>query len=93
MKNILIYVSILIFNFSIQQAQAQQDTIRSEKKERVEQLKQKIIEDEKEKLKTDIETINYRLEHQLITPEEAEKRKKIAAEKHARNIENRIAIL
>ncbi|MGB8703801.1 MAG: hypothetical protein WCD31_02105, partial [Gillisia sp.] len=37
--------------------------------------------------------INYRLEHQLITPEEAEKSKKIAAEKHARNIENRIVIL
>ena len=93
MKNIIIYVSLLIFNFSVLQATAQNDTIGTQKKERVEQLKQKIIEDEKEKLKIDIETINYRLEHQLITKEEAEKRKKEAAEKHALNIGNRISIL
>jgi hypothetical protein len=58
-----------------------------------EKEKAEIIEKEKAKLKYQIERINGELERGEITKEEAENQKKEYAEKHAKNIENKIAIL
>ncbi|OAD90023.1 hypothetical protein A7A78_07335 [Aequorivita soesokkakensis] len=61
--------------------------------EKLTNLKEKIIQEEKDALKLDVENINARLQSEAITEEEAETLKKEAAEKHALNIENRIAIV
>lgn len=55
-------------------------------------IKEQIIQEEKDALKTEVEAINSRLERKSITESEAETLKKAAAEKHALNIENRVAI-
>ena len=60
--------------------------------EQLTNLKEKIIQEEKEALKAEVEAINARLDTKEITKEEAETLKQDAAEKHALNIENRIAI-
>ncbi|SDB55614.1 hypothetical protein SAMN03097699_2113 [Flavobacteriaceae bacterium MAR_2010_188] len=56
-------------------------------------LKDRIMEAEKEFLKVEVESINQRLENGSINSEEAEKFKREAAEKRALNIENRMAII
>ncbi|HET8803952.1 MAG TPA: hypothetical protein VFM72_05185, partial [Aequorivita sp.] len=56
-------------------------------------LKEKIIQEEKDALKATVENINARLENSDINEAEAEALKQQAAEKHALNIENRIAII
>lgn len=58
-------------------------------------MKQKeiIIQEEKERLKDALSGINYQLEREIITVEEAKELREKAAKKHALNIENRIAIL
>ena len=61
--------------------------------EQLEEKKEAVINSEKEALKREIELINNRFEKQEITSEEVETLKKLAAEKHALNIENKIAIL
>jgi len=61
--------------------------------ESLELSKEKIIEQEKEGLKLAVETINKRLNKKEIDQEEADKLKAQAAEKHALNIENRVAII
>ncbi|SDW39866.1 hypothetical protein [Aequorivita viscosa] len=68
----------------------------TEKQTNVEQssvLKQTIIQEEKDGLKAEIESINARLENKSISGAEAAALKKKAAEKHALNIENRLAII
>jgi hypothetical protein len=60
--------------------------------EKLENLKEKIIQEEKEGLKAAIENINKRVETGNLDTTEAETLKQKAAEKHALNIENRIAI-
>lgn len=61
--------------------------------EELNSLKEQIIQEEKEALKRDVENINARLQSEAITEAEAENLKKAAAEKHALNIENKIAIV
>lgn len=56
-------------------------------------MEDKIIQEEKEALKNEVEQINQRLENNEITSEQADALKKEAAEKHALNIGNRLAIL
>lgn len=56
-------------------------------------LKERIIQEEKAALKKAVENIDSRLHTKAITEKEAETLKKAAAEKHALNIENRIAIV
>lgn len=56
-------------------------------------LKEQIVEEEKDTLKVEVENINSRLRSEVITEAEAETLKKVAAEKHALNIENRVAII
>lgn len=61
--------------------------------ERLEKAKEEMIKEEKEMLREAVEDIEQMLENGDITAEEAEKRKKEAALKTARNIENRSAII
>lgn len=68
------------------------DTI-TNKSEYFEEQKEKIIQKEKEELKRTLSGINYRLEKEIITAEQAKEMRSQAAKKHALNIENRIAIL
>ena len=56
-------------------------------------LKETIKKEERGYLKKEVEAINRRLDSGEITQEEAEKLKQDAAEKRARNIENRLAII
>jgi hypothetical protein len=59
----------------------------------LETTKEQVVNEEKEALKTAVENINDQLENGIITTAEAEERKQKAAEKHALNIENRLAII
>ncbi len=61
--------------------------------ESLETSKEKVIKEEKDVLKVEVETINERLDNKEIDQTEANKLKASAAEKHALNIENRIAII
>lgn len=61
--------------------------------EQLNSLKEQIIQEEKDDLKSEVENINARQQNATITESEAEILKKSAAEKHALNIENRIAIV
>lgn len=91
MKTITIILSLFIFTFAMQQAQAQENN--QEKIERLKQQKEEIIAEEKAALKKKVENINQRLEKNELTKEEAAVLKEEAARKHALNIENRIAIV
>ncbi|TDN84347.1 hypothetical protein DET49_11958 [Salegentibacter sp. 24] len=101
MKTIIFYITFSLFSFSVQEVAAQEgdhkgaELISEEErtKEFFEKEKAKIIAKEKEKLKYEIERINARLERGELTNQEAEKQKKEFAEKHAKNIENKIVIL
>ena len=92
MKTIIVTLTLIMFSFVMQEMQAQNDSI-ANKTEKLETLKQKIIDEEKESLKNDLERIQMRLDNKSITYEEADRLKREAAEKRALNIENRIAIL
>ena len=70
-----------------------QKTNNSFKIETLQDLKKSIAEEEKELLKAEVEIINQRLDNGEITRDKAEELKKEAANKHALNIENRIAII
>lgn len=61
--------------------------------EQLQNLKEKIIQEEKGALKAAVENINSRLANNAISESEAETLKQEAAEKHALNIENRLAII
>ncbi|MCM8567860.1 PorT family protein [Gramella jeungdoensis] len=92
MKTIIIYFALALFTFATQFVYCQEDDQKTTE-EIIESKRQEIIQDEKGKLKKKVEEINSRLEKGVITSEEAEDEKKEAAELHAKNIENRIAIM
>lgn len=70
-----------------------QETKTPNSKGQISDLKEKIIQDEKDVLKTEVEKINASLQSGAITETEADAQKIQAAEKHAQNIENRLAII
>ncbi|MBT0606642.1 coiled-coil domain-containing protein [Aequorivita echinoideorum] len=74
------------------QAQTKNDLAQAEI-EQLNSLKDQIVSEEKEALKNEVDAINIRFENKEISPTEAEKLKQEAAEKHALNIENRLAIV
>lgn len=88
MKNIFTYLSMLalVLAFNLSQAQEKENSV-------LEQQKELVIQEERSALKMEVEKINSRLENKEITLEESNTLKQEAAEKHALNIENRIAIL
>ncbi|MCM4159863.1 hypothetical protein FHG64_05310 [Antarcticibacterium flavum] len=100
MKTIITYILITFISLLFSNLMAQTDSIPANREpqsiENIEYFnreKEKIIQEEKEQLKLTIEGINYRLEREMISVEKANELKQKAAEKHARNIENRITIL
>ncbi|MDX1544237.1 MAG: hypothetical protein R3214_09850 [Christiangramia sp.] len=92
MKTIIIYFALALFTFTNQFVYCQEDDQKTNE-EILESKRQEIVQDEKGKLKKKVEVINSRLEKGEITAKEAEEQKKEAAELHAKNIENRIAIM
>ncbi|MEO6348195.1 MAG: hypothetical protein ABIO60_09840 [Aquaticitalea sp.] len=90
---IVVVVSLCLM---VNKAHAQdtiQNTIKTNKIENLEQLKQAVTNEEKDFLKSEVEVINQRLEKGEITKEKAEELKQEAATKRALNIENRLAII
>lgn len=85
-------VTIWLLTFNYSYSQERYDWTKAEI-EQLNSLKEKSIQEEKDALKTEVENINIRLQNKSITEVEAETLKKEAAEKHAKNIENRIAIV
>ena len=92
MKPIIFYLAVLATVFGMASLQAQEQHIQ-EKIALLEQQKIQIQEEEREALKVAIEAINEKLDNGTLTPEEAETQKQQAAQKHALNIENRLAII
>ena len=94
MKKITLLFAILITTLtgSPLQAQVEQDSTAT-KIEKLEKQKEKIIAEEKEALKIEVEAINLRLDNKEIDWEQAEKLKGEAAKKHALNIRNRVGII
>ncbi|MUP46706.1 hypothetical protein E0K83_13255 [Gramella sp. BOM4] len=92
MRLFIFQLVFLALSCSTQIVYAQDEQERT-KKEILETKRQEIIKEEKENLRQKVEAINKRLEDEEISVEEAEKLKKEAAELHALNIENRIAIM
>ena len=91
MKTILLLM-ITALSFMTFDAQAQTE----QKMETINQLeaqKEQVVLDEKQALKIEVLAINQRLKNGELDKEEAEVLKKEAAKKHARNIEDKIAIL
>ena len=95
MQTITKLIAILILMIGMGSANAQ-DSINVEQLRKIEVLekqKEKIKAEERDQLKLEVEAINKRLENGEITADEAERLKNLAAEKHAANIENRVAIV
>lgn len=95
MKSLITLCSVLtiwILTSTYGYAQKYPDWTKAEV-EQLNTLKEKIVQEEKDALKRDVENINARLQSEAITEKEAEILKQEAAEKHALNIENRIAIV
>lgn len=96
MKNlILLFSSLTIWILSSTYSYAQKyptDWTKAEI-EKLDSLKENIVLEEKASLKNKVESINLRLQNGAISESEAETLKQEAAEKHALNIENRMAIV
>ncbi|HLV38321.1 hypothetical protein [Xanthomarina sp.] len=92
MQAITKYLALIALVFSVQLISAQETTNR-EKIEALESRKEKVISQEKEWLKTEVEAVNVQLDKDEITQEQANTLKEELATKHALNIENRLAIL
>lgn len=96
MKTITMYIALIMLSSSLQSIYAQDSIVvkpNSEKIETLIQLKERIKKEEREFLKSEVESVNQRLEKGEITQVEADNLKKEYAEKRALNIENRIAII
>ncbi len=92
MKLITFCTVITVWLLGMASIQAQDSEILS-KIEVLEATKDRIVEQEKDALKASVEGINQRLELEQISQAEANELKQKIAEKHALNIENRLAII
>ncbi len=96
MQTITKYLALVVLMLNVHLINAQ-DTIQSpknqEKIESLKELKEKIQNEEKDFLKSEVEAITIRLEKGEISNSEAEELKMKAAKKRALNIENRLAII
>ncbi|MCF6308009.1 MAG: hypothetical protein L3J09_08650 [Flavobacteriaceae bacterium] len=90
MKIITLTIILSLWFIPIKQINAQDVSVTIKT---LESNKEKIIEEEKEALKKEVEAINLQLENEEITQTESDELKSKAAEKHALNIENRVAIV
>lgn len=92
MKIITFYTALTLWVFAAIGAHAQnEDSPKS--LVALTNMKEEVVQEEKNALKIEVEKIHERLQKEEITTEEAEILKEKAAQKHALNIENRIAII
>ncbi|WP_282089889.1 hypothetical protein [Aquimarina algiphila] len=92
MKTIVTIATFVAMTLFAQLLSAQ-ETDKSDAVKELTEQKERIINTEKEALKKEVEVINERLINNEITRDEAQKLKEDAAENHALNIENRLAII
>lgn len=93
MKKIILITAFFSLTAMCPEILAQENKTTAEKEDSLEQKREQIILEEKEALKRDVITINDRFNNGDITSEEANQLKEEAADIHALNIENKIAIL
>ncbi len=85
---------LLLFLFLVsQQLVAQDDETLKYKVEQLESKKASVAQIEREALKNEVEMINKRLDNGEISKKKAQELKTEAAEKRAKNIDNKVAIL
>lgn len=92
MKTIILNFALAAITICMSNINAQEMS-KQQKIENLKLAKEKIANEERELLKNEVKTINNRLESGEITEEEATTLKKEAAQKHALNIDNRLAII
>lgn len=92
MKTITSCIVLVVLLLFVTQSIAQETSV-SQQVETLKQEREAIIKEEKEALKVAVESINGQLENEEISKERAEAMKMDAAEKHALNIENKVAII
>jgi hypothetical protein len=92
MKLSMYVITLVMWVLAVSYGQAQ-ETGSNEKIEALETLKEKVIAEEKDALKVEVQNIISMAENGTLTAAEAEARKQQAAEKRALNIENRLAII
>lgn len=93
MRTIATYFLLLLISLLTHQLLAQDDDTLNYKIEQLEKKKEDVTQAEREALKNEVQLINKRFDNGEISQEEAQEFKKEAAEKHAKNIENKVAIL
>lgn len=93
MKRKLLLVLLLSYSFLYQPIFAQETKPTTEKEAKIKLQKEQVINEEKEALKIEILAINERYNKGEITEEKATNLKEKAAEIHALNIENKLAII
>ncbi len=89
MKTITFCTALVMWALAVALGNAQE----TEQKQGLEEARQVVVESEKQALKRAVEDINDQLEAGTITEGEADKLKMEVAEKHALNIENKLAII
>lgn len=92
MQNFTKFLVVIALIFAVQQMAAQ-ETDNLDEIERLKAQREYVQNSEKDALKREVEAINERLDNDEISLEEATQLKKELAEKHALNIENRLAII
>lgn len=93
MNKIIVSVLILCHLCIYSQVIAQENPDSNEKITLLKQKKEEVVNQEKEALKKEVIAINKSLEEGDITEKEADNLKKNAADNHALNIKNKIAII
>jgi len=93
MRIITIYFLLLLISLLSHELLAQDDETVKYKIEQLENKKNDVTQTERAALKNEVQLINKRLDNSEISQEKAQELKKEAAEKHAKNIENKVAIL
>ncbi len=93
MKSLITLSLVLTMCFLTSYYAEAQETDTKTSVEQLSNQKEKIVQEEKDALKIEVENINARLQAHAITEADAETLKQKAAEKHALNIENRVAIV
>lgn len=96
MKTIILSISLMILSVALSTVNAQTEEQKEEVNEQILELrldKDDVEIEEREALKVEVEVINQKLQEGKITATEAEKLKEEAAERRAKNIENRTAII
>lgn len=93
MRTVVCYLTVLIILVSVKWVQAQDLEGKDRRIAQLEKKREEIKSSEREALKLEVEMINKRMDSGDLTKEEAALLKMNAAEKHARNIENRLIII